>query len=1180
MKKKGWLNIFSRKEKQDSTEPSEHLSLGFINRLEELVKSSKEGVIIPLNEDNLSDYEAKVVQLMNTAIGNYKTSIEYDIMKYKLTSNALNIALWDMDVVSEDPVNPNNIFTWSQKLRYMLGFSNQKDFPNLLHSWSDQLHPEDKERVLAAFAAHLNDRTGKTPYDIEYRLRLKSGEYRYFYAFGATLRDKDGTPLRVAGAIQDITEKKMMSQTLVTREKMMRALNKTAITLLSDNNDKFEDRLSNGFKPVAEIAGIDRIAVYQLLDGKAQLGQVYLWFGKTMPLDEELLTLPDIPATQRWLETLMGGSSINAVANDLPEDEKKFLTKFGVKTIFMVPIFVHSVFWGVITLEDHTNQRYFDEESLELMRSMAHLFAGTIVRNKMEQEIASVNNYTRAILDSAPIGYAIFDTDLSVIDCNDTIIEILGTTREFYKENFLMISPETQPDGSKSKDEAVRHMELALKGKKHSFEWTHLSTSGELIPFEITLIQTVYNGKNVLQAYQYDLRNIKKMEKAVIETQELMRAITEASPISYVLFNEDMQAINCNEVIMKLLGCKDKQYFLENYWDEFVPKTQPGGNDSMEKAVVKRDAAFTGDHPKFEWVHQTINGELIPMENTLTQVTYHGKKLIISFKYDLRDTRKMLDNISKGSELLKEALSKATLASKAKSEFLSNMSHEMRTPLNAIIGMTAIAKNAKDIERKNYALNKIEDASAHLLGVINDVLDMAKIEANKLELSFIEFNFERILRKTIAVITFRIEEKKQKLTVHIDKNIPEFLIGDDQRLNQIITNLLSNAVKFTPEEGTINLNARLVDEKDDICTISISITDSGIGISEEQKDRLFQSFQQAEASTVRKFGGTGLGLAICKNIVEMMGGKISVESELGKGSTFTFTIQAQRGEGKVRNLRDIAANWDDIRILAVDDDPDILEFFKEISKRYNVHCDTAIDGETALRLVERNGDYNVYFIDWKMPSIDGISLTSALKSVEKKRGNSVVIMISAAEWRGIEDEARKAGVERFLSKPLFPSAVADTICECLGIDRHKNEKENKENAGIFKGHRVLLVEDVEINREIVTTILQPMGLEIDSAENGMQAVKMYEEYPDKYELIFMDVQMPEMDGYDATRCIRTMEGDIENKTGKHRKRIPIIAMTANVFKEDIQKCLDAGMDDHLGKPLDFDDVVEKLKKYL
>ncbi len=521
--------------------------------------------------------------------------------------------------------------------------------------------------------------------------------------------------------------------------------------------------------------------------------------------------------------------------------------------------------------------------------------------------------------------------------------------------------------------------------------------------------------------------------------------------------------------------------------------------------------------------------------------------------------------------LLKVALRKATEASKAKGEFLSNMSHEMRTPLNAITGMTAIGKKAKEPERKDYAFSKIQDASTHLLGVINDVLDMSKIEANMLELSPIEFNFEKMLQKIVAVLNFRIDERGQKFTVRIDGAIPKMLIADDQRLSQVVTNLLSNAIKFTPENGAITLNALYVGEKDGVCTVQISVRDTGIGISAEQQEHLFRSFQQAESSTTRKYGGTGLGLAICKSIVEMMGGKIWIDSEIGKGSTFTFTVEARRGATKEKQgLLSPKVNWSNIRIMAVDDDADTLTYFSDITTGLGVPCDTALSGKEALRLVNKNGDYHIYFVDWKMPEMDGIQLVRELKA--RASEPSVVIMNSAADWSTVEDEAKKVGVDKFLTKPLFPSTVADIINECVGVVEPQKEEAQADITGIFAGRRILLVEDVEINREILMALLEPTQLQIDCAENGAQAVQMFRDAPDKYNLIFMDIQMPEMDGYDATRNIRAMDVPAA-------KSIPIIAMTANVFKEDIERCSEAGMNSHIGKPVDIADVLVKLNTY-
>jgi len=520
----------------------------------------------------------------------------------------------------------------------------------------------------------------------------------------------------------------------------------------------------------------------------------------------------------------------------------------------------------------------------------------------------------------------------------------------------------------------------------------------------------------------------------------------------------------------------------------------------------------------------------------------------------------------KETEEQKRMLEIAEQASKTKSAFLANMSHEIRTPMNAIIGMTTIGKQADNTTKKDYAFKKIEESSSHLLGIINDILDMSKIESGKFELSPDEFNFENMLERVVTISTFRVDEKKQKLMVHIDHAIPKFLFGDDQRLAQVITNLLGNAVKFTPNNGSITINTKLLSKKNSVCKIQIEVTDTGIGINAENQKKLFKSFQQAESTTSKKFGGTGLGLAISKNIVEMMNGRIWVQSEEGKGSTFAFIIEAK----EVNNKESSAVDMSNLRVLVVDDDSITLEYFADVLRHSGAVCDTVESAEDAILLSEQNGCYDIYFIDYRMPDMDGLELTRLLKT---KYGDALrIIMISGAEENLLEKNAKEAGVDKFLAKPLFPSHIMDIINGFFGYSRTLDEAEN-EDTDTFEGYSILLVEDVEINREIVLALLEPMLLNIDCAENGKEAVEMVSCNPDKYDMIFMDIQMPVMDGYQATEAIR--KANIKNAS-----EIPIIAMTANVFREDIEKCLERGMNGHIGKPLDLKEVINKLQMYL
>jgi len=586
----------------------------------------------------------------------------------------------------------------------------------------------------------------------------------------------------------------------------------------------------------------------------------------------------------------------------------------------------------------------------------------------------------------------------------------------------------------------------------------------------------------------------------------------------------------------------------------------------VDKALTMIDTQGIGN----QWTRRTFDYRIRLTRALMPWVISAPVVLIVLLfmfiiSYRNRSESKRLD------KLVRLRTAEADAASQAKTFFLANMSHEMRTPMNAIIGMTSIGLSAGDAERMKYCLEKIDSASKHLLGVINDVLDISKIEANKFELSPVVFEFEKMLQKVINVINFRVDEKRQIFQIKIGRDIPRVFIGDDQRLSQVITNLLSNAVKFTPEEGTVSLDVQLVDEVDDMCRLEISVTDSGIGITDEQKDRLFYAFEQAEADTTRRYGGTGLGLTISKRIVEMMGGEIWVVSEPEHGSTFAFTVNLQRCADKQKSQLDDSVNWGNIRVIAVDDEPEIREFFTETLLSHGVSCEVAASGEEAVAMMACGDDYNIFFIDWKLPGINGIEL--ARHACAEPAQKPAIILFSSVYWNDIADYACDVNIYKFLQKPLLRSDIVDVLNEYIGVGAVAEHSERSEELNNYTGLVILLAEDVEINREIVLAQLEPTGLVVECAENGLQAVNMFEAAPEKYGMIFMDVQMPEMDGFAATRAIRALSVP---KSGT----IPIIAMTANVFREDIEKCLDAGMNGHVGKPINVSSVLEQLRRYL
>ena len=538
--------------------------------------------------------------------------------------------------------------------------------------------------------------------------------------------------------------------------------------------------------------------------------------------------------------------------------------------------------------------------------------------------------------------------------------------------------------------------------------------------------------------------------------------------------------------------------------------------------------------------------------------------------------RKAASDTQELNAKLQVAVEKAESANRAKSTFLSNMSHDIRTPMNAIIGFTTLAlSNIDDTDRVKDYLGKTLASSNHLLSLINDVLDMSRIESGKIHLEEVEVNLSDVLHDLKTIVSGQIYAKQLELYMDVMDVTDEDVYCDKTRLNQILLNLLSNAIKFTPAGGTVSVRVRQLAGKVHGCgQYEFRIKDNGIGMSQEFAQKIFEPFERERTSTVSRIQGTGLGMAITKNIVDMMGGTIEVQTAQGKGTEFTVCVpmRAQTEQRPVEKITELEG----LKALVVDDDFNTCDSVTKMLVKVGMRAEWTLSGKEAVlrarQSIEMSDAYHAYIIDWRLPDMNGIEVTRQIRSLHD---DTPIIILTAYDWSDIEVEAKAAGVTAFCSKPMFMSDLRETLMSALGqkpadaVQRLLPEK----NAD-FKGKHILLVEDNELNREIAQEILREYGFLVDSAENGAVAVeKVSTAAPGSYDLVLMDVQMPIMDGYTATRKIRALDDPA-------RAKLPILAMTANAFDEDRRNALESGMNGFLSKPIVIGDLVQELHKIL
>jgi PAS domain S-box-containing protein len=891
-------------------------------------------------------------------------------------------------------------------------------------------------------------------------------------------------------------------------------------------------------------------------------------------------------------------------------------------------------------------------------------------------------NHARLILDSTSEGIVELDMQYRIAFANSAALSILGgTEEEFLFADFFEKVPLVNRDGALCEwDESPLFRALKGKQEAHVPGLGFRRQDGSWSPVNIYVAPVPRRGQQTGFVLAFlDLTNM-------IETHEMMDAIYRTTNNGYLTITEDLEVIDCNPAMARILNAKNEQEILDNY-SKFFPAFQTDGVPSLERYSEAVHRALEEGFAALEWVYVDAARNLIPCDLSLTLIRVNQRRLVVASVHDLRDQRKAQDALDQQREQLQNMLNSTPIvlaliadekidvinkngtallgvsagdpvasiyaspeeqalvfqsvlhnepihnwpiklkdkkgnqyetllslrpffydgkkgllawvvnvtdltrarqaaeqAARTKSEFLASMSHEIRTPMNAILGMSHLCLQTQMTEKQRNYLSKIHAAATSLLSIINDVLDFSKIEAGKLTLEKASFRLSEILKSVRDLVAFNAEKKNVLFSFDVDKNIQEYLVGDSLRLQQILINLCNNSVKFT-ERGKIVLRVSseiLPEEWDDRKRVLLhfAVEDTGIGMSEEQLARIFVPFTQADSSTTRKYGGSGLGLSICKHLVESMDGHIEAESVENRGSVFRFSVKMEMGEGK--NGSSAIVDIQGLRVLVVDDDANALEILEETLLSLDLRVDTAGSGREALQklrtAIDEKDPYAFLILDWRMPDLDGEGTVLRLREDVEKEVQPLVVMVSAyddEECRAVRDKLQLNG---FLSKPISRSDFYDTLIDILRRERQisdeqereqeqEQERENRESA---LEADVLLVEDNLINQEIAIELLKQKGARVDVVNNGAEAIEAVK--AKRYDLVFMDVQMPVMDGLEATRRIRELPG-------LEADRLPIVAMTAHAMQGDYEKSMVAGMNAHVTKPIDVDELYRTYYKW-
>jgi two-component system, sensor histidine kinase and response regulator len=819
-------------------------------------------------------------------------------------------------------------------------------------------------------------------------------------------------------------------------------------------------------------------------------------------------------------------------------------------------------------------------------------------RGRAEEALRESERRLADILEFLPDATLVIDHEGKVIAWNRAIERMTGVRKEdiigkgdfaygapFYGENRpILIDLVSLSD----KEIAEKYHSLEKRGDTlYGEAFTPMINGGRgaiLVGHASPLFDARGNVVGAIESIR-DITEYRVTEQNLIKTKDYLENVLENSPDAIGIVDEYGRFITWNRVASEIFGFTFEEIQGRSAFDIYADA------DELEEMLTQLRSV--GSVKSLEMKMKRKDGGIVPVELSLSLLRGDDGKTLgsVCVARDLSDQKKLLNAVretneqllqeiterKKVEEALHEAKEEAERATRAKSEFLANMSHEIRTPMNAIVGLSYLALKTNMSPKQRDYLNKIQISAHSLLGLLNDILDLSKIEAGRLEIETTQFHLDHVLNNVANLVALKVEEKGLEIFFRTDPEMPRAFMGDPLRLGQVLINLVGNAVKFT-EKGEIIVSIELISRQADRGRLRFAVCDTGIGMTEEEQARLFQAFTQADGSTTRKYGGTGLGLAISKKLVEFMGGEISVESAPGVGSTFAFTIELGLQPEALTLPRALPGNLRGLKVLVADDRSLDREVLKARLTAMSFEVTTVDSGREVLEeLIDRERSYDLVLLDWRMPDMDGVETARQIKTQLRPEQTPRIFLITAYAREEVIRQAEELGLDGFLIKPVTDSVLLDTFLQAFGPERERlpgaapPPPVEARATSTLAGSRVLLVEDNEINRQVAREILEGFGLIVEVAGDGKRATEMVAAGGDRFDAVLMDLQMPKMDGYTATRVIRT-EGN--NQT------LPIIAMTAHALVSERKRCVETGMNDYVSKPVDPDQLLATLARWI